>query len=64
LRLPSYLTSAAAQLDVPASWQHHPWLRKHRVLLFGSDSTAQFEDGEFTLHYDTNVGLEVQRGRR
>jgi CRISPR-associated helicase Cas3 len=61
VRLPSKLTSTALkEAKVPACWEHHPWLRKQRALFFDAEGKTQL--GEFNLHYDKNVGLEVQHG--
>lgn len=62
VRLPARVTSAALGLEVPASWQQHPWLRSQRLVSFDRDGKAEI--GKYQVSYSAAMGLEVDgRGR-
>ncbi len=57
LRLPSRVTQVALDLEIPAGWQEHPWLRRLRVVKLSLDGEARI--GKNVLRYSEQLGLEM-----
>jgi CRISPR-associated helicase Cas3 len=57
LRLPSWITPEALALHIPEGWQHHPWLRRLRVVELTEDGEARI--GKHVVRYSEDLGLEV-----
>ncbi|MBB4778523.1 CRISPR-associated helicase Cas3' [Actinomadura livida] len=63
VRLPAKLTEAAeAELGPLAGWRDHPWLRYSFALPLDASGVACL--GEYTLCYDSLLGLVVKEPRR
>jgi len=56
LRVPSWTTLAVLDLDVPAGWASHPWLRNLRAVVLQS---GRCRIGKYVFAYSVDMGLEV-----